>query len=619
MPQSITGLTKKADSNKITATNTDITSSDISSLISSIKDLIDDMNSASGLKSTSKEDRKALSSAVSEMSQILRDTKDLEKKRNDLIKRSVNLSKEQRERLLDSFDEDVASYYKNLSKISSVADSVSLPMVSKFGKKRAEEYNNSIESISKTLNSIDKRSERRAQKESIEEKLRSQTEQARGQVSKFGESALDTIMNPLFHTLLGPLQLFTKPLEDLFHVDLYQIPKSLMILRKRTPASRERVLADGGVFGAGMVLIYDALMKKETGSDFGIGDLSDDILSVFGASSIFSQVMDGLKKVFSGGALSNILKVLTSGAAIGVSIWGIADGVLSYFTKAYEDVNSNAKQTAIDAVDNEQSLFWTSLTSAFEDTPDILAGAFADAVQEDSFIAGVGTFISSVFKRSEERYNSWQAGLTEANLKKMSEETGIDFEELVRQYNADLLTVRASGNNPYLWSEFWDKWSKALKGVTATPQFVVTEEGSEFVNSLLTNAGEYIAQQKEDNPLFIRDENGNRIPNPDYVSPLDLALPRYDPNMYSFTHLDPLDLNDAIIYKDNSVYVPHPEDNIVLTQNDVGTGSISSDSLDQIIELLTTISQNTEAGNSPIVNIANTGNSGSMDFSALRV
>ena len=334
MPQRITGLTKKADSNKITATNTDITSSDISSLISSIKDLIDDMNSASGLKSTSKEDRKALSSAVSEMSQILRDTKDLEKKRNDLLKRSVNLSKEQRERLLDSFDEDVASYYKNLSKISSVADSVALPMVSKFGKKRAEEYNNSIESISKTLSSIDKRSERRAQKESIEEKLRSQTEQARGQVSKFGESALDTIMNPLFHTLLGPLQLFTKPLEDLFHVDLYQIPKSLMLLRKRTPASRERVLADGGVFGAGMVLIYDALMKKETGSDSGIGDLSDDILSVFGASSIFSQVMDGLKKVFSGGALSNILKVLTSGAAIGVSIWGIADGVLSYFTKA---------------------------------------------------------------------------------------------------------------------------------------------------------------------------------------------------------------------------------------------------------------------------------------------
>ena len=615
MPQRITGLTKKTGTTSTINTNSDITSSDISSLISSIKSLIDDMNSASGLKGTSKEDRKALTSAVSEMSKILTDTKDLEKKRNAIIEKSVNLSKEQRTRILESFDKDVASYYKNLSKITSVADSVALPMVSKFGKKRAEEYNKSIDIISKTLQDIDKRSEKREQSD----KLRSQTDKAKSQITKFNETAMDTILNPLFHTLLGPLQLFTKPLEDLFHVDLYQIPRSLMLLRKRTPASRERVLADGGVFGAGLVLIYDALMKKETGSDSGIGDLSDDILSVFGASSIFSQVMDGLKSVFSGGALSNILKVLTSGAAIGVSIWGITDGVLSYFTKAYEDVNSNAKQTAIDAVNNEQSLFWTSLKSAFEDTPDIIAGAFADAVQEDSFISGVGTFISSVFKRSEERYNSWQAGLTEANLKRMSEDSGKDFEELVRQYNADLLTVRASGNNPYLWGEFWDKWGEALKGVTGVPQFVVTEKGNEFVDSLPANAEEYVAQQNEGNPLFIIDENGNKVPNPDYVSPLDLALPKYIPNMYSIPHLDTLDLNDAIIYKDNSVYVPHPEDNIVLTKDDVGTGSISSDSLDQIIELLTTISQNTEAGNTPVVNIANTGNNGAMDFSALRV
>ena len=141
MPQRITGLTKKTGTTSTINTNSDITSSDISSLISSIKSLIDDMNSASGLKGTSKEDRKALTSAVSEMSKILTDTKDLEKKRNAIIEKSVNLSKEQRTRILESFDKDVASYYKNLSKITSVADSVALPMVSKFGKKRAEEYN----------------------------------------------------------------------------------------------------------------------------------------------------------------------------------------------------------------------------------------------------------------------------------------------------------------------------------------------------------------------------------------------------------------------------------------------------------------------------------------------
>lgn len=85
-------------------------------------------------------------------------------------------------------------------------------------------------------------------------------------------------------------------------------------------------------------------------------------------------------------------------------------------------------------------------------------------------------------------------------------------------------------------------------------------------------------------------------------------------------------VNDAIIYKDNSLYVPHPDDNIYLTKDNITTSATSntekpilSDSFEgSLFEILRTIAENLKGNGSSFVNVTSVPDS-SFDFSALRI
>lgn len=332
MPQRIPGIKKETKSTASVASN-DITSSDIKSLISAMEDWVSEFKSASKLKSTSKSDAEALNKAVKELSGVIKDSKELEEQREDLLKKSANLSEDQRKRVMEAFDSKVVSQYKKLAKVTDIVDPLALSLTSdKFGKKRADIYTKSLQETVSILKRIDERAEERSKKEEIV----AQNKKAKDSVSKFGSDAIDTVLNPLFHSLLGPLQLFTQPLEQLFKVDLYQIPKSLAVLRKKTPASRERVLAEGGVFGAGMVLIHDAITgKKEDREDTGgiiesaISGAGEGLAESF-ATKLFNHNVGGNVGTFSkalGFMVSPTGLILGAVAAgVGLSIWNDMKG-----------------------------------------------------------------------------------------------------------------------------------------------------------------------------------------------------------------------------------------------------------------------------------------------------
>ena len=75
-------------------------------------------------------------------------------------------------------------------------------------------------------------------------------------------------------------------------------------------------------------------------------------------------------------------------------------------------------------------------------------------------------------------------------------------------------------------------------------------------------------------------------------------------------------LNDAIIYKDNSVYVPHPDDNIVLTKDDVSTPVLSNSFESNLFNLLEELLSKKSSGAS-VVSVQSV--KPQIDFSLLRI
>ena len=69
------------------------------------------------------------------------------------------------------------------------------------------------------------------------------------------------------------------------------------------------------------------------------------------------------------------------------------------------------------------------------------------------------------------------------------------------------------------------------------------------------------------------------------------------------------------------MYIPHPDDNIVLTKSDVTAGGIDEGTLDTIVSILSSIDNHTANPSTvtSVVNNVNGGQSGVMDFSGLRL
>lgn len=634
MPQRIPGIKKETKSTTSVASN-DITSSDIKSLISAMEDWVSEFKSAKNLKSTSEKDKKSFEKAIKDLTDVIDDSKELEKQREDLLKKSANLSKEQKERIMDAFDSKVVSQYKKLAKVTDIVDPLALSLTSdKFGKKRADIYTKSLQETVSILKRIDERAEERSKKEEIV----AQNKKAKDSVSKFGSDAIDTVLNPLFHSLLGPLQLFTQPLEQLFKVDLYQIPKSLAVLRKKTPASRERVLAEGGVFGAGMVLIHDAITGK--------GNVEQKDESSIG--SVIETAIGTALGTESSGLLHGLFSLLATPKFWGVASLGalVAFTAFNTFKDSMKDVYKSANE---DALNTPESIIDSNKSG------DVSIMEMNKAI--DDLIANNRTIGSwfDIWESEEDRANARKTlgMLLWDNLSKETQgRSASTYDWLVRTAGGVLDTPDPSTHVTPITDPVTGGTGASLvssgvglpEGLPSPTYYVPPGADPEAVADNMNRMQMNIAQALygANNPISsmfgtsypeyanltydqVLAEMNKALQNGDITSYEKLWSERRWRDQMNMMNAQMAkyasQLNDAIIYKDNEVYIPHPDDNIVLTKSDVTAGGIDESTLDTIVSILSSIDNHTANPSTvtSVVNNVNGGQSGAMDFSGLRL
>ena len=624
MPQRRPGIKKETKSTASVASS-DINSSDIKSLISAMEDWVSEFRSASKLKSTSKSDAEALNKAVKELSGVIKDSKELEEQREDLLKKSANLSEDQQKRVMEAFDSKVVSQYKKLAKVTDIVDPLALSLTSeKFGKKRAETYSKSLQETVSILKRIDQRAEDRSKKEEIV----AQNKKAKDSVSKFGSEAMDTVLNPLFHSLLGPLQLFTDPLEKLFKVDLYQIPKSLAVLRKKTPASRERVLAEGGVFGAGMVLIHDAIAGKK-----GNGEQKDE-------SSIGSVIETAIGTALgtkSSGLLHGLFSLLKSPTFWGISALGslVAFTTFSTFTNqmglVYEKALKDAQNVHENAIDTNKSG-----TVTIQELDNAINGLIASNRSVASWF--------DMFETEEDRANARKAiGLTLwDNLNEDTRNRSKDTYDWLMRTSAGVINnpdpstvvtpiVTPSGGYLVSSDSGLPDGMEGMGGTYYGLPGVEPERIANNMNTMLSDLNRNMTYGTLGDLFAMPSGNYSNLSDDDVFKFMQSAMASNNMELYEdlskerrwrerMRHLEAQYMNDAVIYKDNEVYIPHPDDNIVLTKSNVTAGGIDEGTLDTIISILSSIDTHT-ASPSTVTSVVNnvSGQSGTMDFSGLRL
>ena len=524
-----------------------------------------------------------------------------------------NLSKltnEQRELALEELKKDIAITFDSFKKVPEEMTD----FMATFGKVRgAADFRRTFEdisSMSKKVEAIASQNKKIVERNEAIEASRKRLygdvvgEDWNSGIKGLGKSALYGALGSAAGAL-GPFSALLKPVGSFLKKEAPTIFGALRP-KKRVITPSESMLQREGVVGSAAVYL-GRTMKDTLGNE---ESKSGSLLDIFSPEGVkkWLPAIPAFPTTFTLGSISS---ALLKGGALAVALWFLGDTVESFFTKDYEDVNENAYAKGYEKAIDDLGPLHNSFTDHISNFPEILAGSLADALAEEGFWKGLGTFVKSVWNRSADRTESYDKGLIEGGLAAFSEESGMDYDEVRLMYNNDLMIARLTGN----WNAFWEKWKDqagVVEGVVGTPQMVWTDAEIEAMKKQAEEATQPKNPAVNDNPMVIW-ENGIPKPNPDYVSPFDSIL---NPTLglpSNFT-IQPFPLNDAIIYKDNSVYVPHPDDNIVLTKDDVSTPVLSNSFEGTLFDILNKIASN----NTPSVVTVQPSYS-AFDFSSLRI
>ena len=151
MAVSVNGLTKKTDT-EVTAS--DITTSDVALISDKVDKLVDQIQKALKFNNNSEKDKKELNATLKDILKQQEQIQDYQETREKLLKRSKNLTKEQREAILEDLDKEVLKIFKNFSSLDEELKDTSLIMASKLGV--GKNFNKTFTEILETTKRIEK-------------------------------------------------------------------------------------------------------------------------------------------------------------------------------------------------------------------------------------------------------------------------------------------------------------------------------------------------------------------------------------------------------------------------------------------------------------------------------
>ena len=608
MAASVKGLTKKTDT-EVTAS--DITTSDVALISDKVEKLVDQIQKALKFNNNSEKDKKELNATLKDILKQREQIQEYQETREKLLKRSKNLTKEQREAILEDLDEEALKIFKNFSSLDEELKGTSLIMASKLGV--GKNFNKTFTEILETTKQIEKTAQ-------ANQKIRDRNEAIDSARKKVGETiggGLVDSVETLFYNSLGPLRIFTDPLfggKKGFFSAFSTLTTAFG--KKVNSSSKTELLSKGGTIGKSAVLIADTIEKasNQNGEEGGFfGDIFDNIGNGI-ATALGIKAGSGLEDVFTSG-----LKSVFSLKALGIGALGtlVAFTAYSTFTDKMGEVFENAMNTAEEMSPSDIDVNNSGSVSIVE-----LNDAINRAIKENR------TFASwfDLAETTEERIKARQ-DIGNILLGKLSEDVLARSQSAVEWLNntAGVLTPDSpevnwkggiyqytdplgmtqgyyvpAGQDPQAWVEnYLDK----MVGITSL-------RGDALIQLQLTDM-----YTEAELASLLQKELASKEPDEDYIRNLNGALYAERAGLLYSPLSSTIGLNDAIIYKDNSVYVPHPEDNIILTKDDVSTPALTADFETTLFNILNKIAEKSKGGT--VVN--NFASNSSFDFSALRI
>ena len=486
-------------------------------------------------------------------------------------------------------------------------------------------------------------------------------EKTRESIKGFSEKVggvFDNLADNVFHTLLGPLQLIVNPLEKVFDFNLFKTGKKAVgdYLQGKFPATYENLKKNGGVIGAVGIAIVDAIRKtNKTGSgDYLTGDGSLDISSLLSGSGL------SLAGILKGAGVVGLIAAAVGGTIVAwkndwdeqgiesaqelktllhdenATLWEKTKGVAKYAVKiafgsvagglksGWNTIKSNFSELQDTWNDPEKSTgakIWDSVVitvngvretivntvGGFIGTAgDYIVGFFADDNPEviekwNNFKSEMSAFSEELFGGIKKFFSSEEIARRWELFKEDPSAWADDIWTSVTGYTERLVTHITNAFDTHKGDWSWDEWWN-------------TDVKTWWENSWL-NPTTWFGGSKVTNTT---DENENTISKEltiwerigDWFKTSDS---RWNPA----TWFKPVD--DAIISKDNDLYIPSPDDNILVTKSNVIAQPSTSDGSDTFRQELMTVLRDIASNLKQPVVMNNLTTPVAVDFGGLRL
>lgn len=616
MAVSVNGLTKKTDT-EVTAS--DITTSDVALISDKVDKLVDQIQKALKFNNNSEKDKKELNATLKDILKQQEQIQDYQETREKLLKRSKNLTKEQREAILADLDEEVLKIFKNFSSLDEELKDTSLIMASKLGV--GKNFNKTFTEILETTKRIEKTAK-------VNQNIRSRNESIDSARKKIGETVGEGVSNSLgtmLYNSLGPLRIFTDPIFRGKNGFFSATSTLFTALGKKVNSSTKTELeSKGGTIGKSAVYIgekIEELSEKSNERDETsvLDTISEGFIKGLGASTLGST-LTSISTVLGG---LSFPALLTGGAlAVGLTYF-LGKTTYEAFTKGFEDDKEDANARAEEIVDAikesgqeitpadatslgysvavQEYSRWNGFTEALSDLFRSLPGG-----EEGSFLEGLVGILSLGGSYQRQVVADTQSTLLEAS----SSEGRQNYAEVSYLYNYLKQQGRATEANklaeyikdPDIQSALFGGRINTYNQPFTKNSAIGTPDPRAFVGGV-------------EDPLYQLLMNPYEEEGTGFLGLVKSLKPEYSSTGRELAEKYAQYLDDAIIYKDNSVYVPHPDDNIVLTKDEVSTPVLSGNFEGTLLDILRTIATNTKgSGNVYAIN-----STPEFDFSMLRV
>lgn len=583
----ITGTPKGLDS----AISTETSSKSIDQIASYLDDLLKELEKTKNYKTTSKERKERLEKQIKSLEKQREELSELQKTFKEVMKNAEHLTSEQQKMYQKEFQKELLDKFKNLEKISGDMDSISAFVVDKTHKagrdfqKTLDDMKTFMKGANESFESMKKVYTRNQGIEDARKKLKEQllgTPEDR-EKGFLGSQGMMLLQNAT--SAFGPFKVLFDPLFKNFSL------LTTAFSKKKTP-TRSSLLKDGGSTGAAAVYSTDKVVTaiEKSSENSLVSSLPTALMNTGGILStlgvLASVVKGGLLAVSIGSIVGGAAKTWweyesgehdpgSKGAETGGDV-----GLLTPLTVIGEGITTfgwGAKEGIVNNWDSEHPILSLGLTpangllgglDAFTDYTSGFWGARGEDLQKSDFFLDqwIGKFLSfysdslnlgksSVkdFLGSNDEAYSWAAstGKFRYNLPLIGQLLAIsDYNDELEKQNNLIEQAR----------EEQAKKSLAGQGVTG---------------NAVSDRKNFLEQTNNGNELFIRDAQGNMIPNPNYKTGLEfLQTPSYS-SQESFIPLEEVVSQSAVAQEmeppveNTSVISEDFENNLFTTLNEL--------------------------------------------------